>query len=125
LSFKSLTQPLRDILDGVNMIEEFTAGMDFEAFRTNPMAVAAGERKILTFGEAAVRLGREAPSIVPDIPWRQVRDLGNLLRHEYDKVDLAIIWKTVTDDLPELKAAVQRALITPPHSKPESPTPKQ
>lgn len=93
------------------MIEEFTASMDFEAFRSNPMAVAAVERKLLTIGEAAVRLGRDALSLVPEIPWRQVRDLGNLLRHEYDKVDLAIIWKTVTDDLPELKAAVQRALL--------------
>jgi uncharacterized protein with HEPN domain len=123
LSFKSSTQPLRDILDGVNMIEEFTAGMDFEAFLTNPMAVAAVERKLLTIGEAAVRLGREAPSIVPDIPWRQVRDLGNLLRHEYDRVDLSIIWKTVIDDLPELKAAVQRALLARPHSRPEKPSP--
>ena len=105
------------------MIEEFTAGMDFEAFLTNPMAVAAVERKLLTIGEAAVRLGREAPSIVPDIPWRQVRDLGNLLRHEYDRVDLSIIWKTVSDDLPEVKAAVQRALLARPHSRPEKPNP--
>jgi uncharacterized protein with HEPN domain len=35
------------------MIEEFTAEMDFEAFRSNPMAVAAVERKLLTIGEAA------------------------------------------------------------------------
>ncbi len=88
--------------------------MDFDAFRTNPMAIAAVERKLLTIGEAAVRLGREAPSIVPEIPWRQVRDLGNLLRHEYDKVDIAIIWQTVTSDLPALKYAVQRALVAPP-----------
>jgi uncharacterized protein with HEPN domain len=105
------------------MIEEFTAGIDFEAFRANPMAVAAVERKLLTIGEAAVRLGREAPSIVPEVPRRQVRDLGNLLRHEYDKVDLAMIWQTVTDDLPALKAAVQRALILQTQTKPEGPGP--
>jgi uncharacterized protein with HEPN domain len=88
------------------------------------MAVAAVERKLLTIGEAAVRLGREAPSIVPEIPWRPVRDLGNLLRHEYDKVDLTIIWQTVTDDLPGLKAAVQRALIAQPQNISEGPVPK-
>lgn len=100
------------------MIEEFTNGMDFEAFRSNPMAVAAVERKLLTIGEAAVRLGREVPSIIPEIPWRQVRDLGNLLRHEYDKVDLAIIWQTVIDDLAPLRTAVQGALKTLPESRP-------
>jgi uncharacterized protein with HEPN domain len=61
-------------------------------------------------GEAAVRLGREAPLVVPDVPCRQIRDLGNLLRHAYDKVDLEIIWRTVTDDLPPLKAAMLKAL---------------
>jgi len=84
--------------------------MDFEAFRSDPMVVAAVERKLLTIGEAAVRLGRDAPSMIPEVPWRQVRDLGNLLRHEYDKIDLAIIWQTVIDDLPALKTAVQGAL---------------
>lgn len=42
------------------MIEEFTAGMNFEAFRSNPMAVAAVERKLLVISEAAVRIGSEA-----------------------------------------------------------------
>ena len=48
--------------------------------------------------------------IVANVPWRQVRDLGNLLRHAYDKVDLEIIWQTITDDLPPLKTAVFNAL---------------
>jgi len=92
--------------------------MDFEAFRSDPMVVAAVERKLLTIGEAAVRLGRDAPSMIPEVPWRQVRDLGNLLRHEYDKIDLAIIWQTVIDGLPALKTAVQGALTSAPESKP-------
>jgi uncharacterized protein with HEPN domain len=114
LSFKEPTQPLRDILESVRRIEDFTAGMSFEQFREDPKTVAALERKFPVIGEAAVRFGREAPLIVPDVPWRQIRDLGNLLRHAYDKVDLEIIWQTITDDLPPLKAALLRALQTPP-----------
>lgn len=96
------------------MIEDFTLGMSFEQFREDPKTVAAVERKFLVIGEAAVRLGREAAFIVADVPWRQIRDLGNLLRHAYDKVDLEIIWQTITDDLPPLKAAVLKALPSPP-----------
>ena len=43
------------------MIEDFTLGMSFEQFREDPKTVAAVERKFLVIGEAAVRLGREAP----------------------------------------------------------------
>ena len=46
------------------------------------------------------------------MPWREIRDLGNLLRHAYDKVDLEIIWQTITDDLPFLKISVLKALQT-------------
>lgn len=70
------------------MIEEFTFGMDFEAFRSNPMAVAAVERKLLIIGEAAIRLGIEAEQRIPDQPWRAIRGIGNQLRHAYERIDL-------------------------------------
>jgi uncharacterized protein with HEPN domain len=77
--------------------------MGFDRFREDPKTVAAVERKFLVIGEAAVRLGRDAPLLVADVPWRQIRDLGNLLRHAYDKVDLEIIWQTMADDPPPLE----------------------
>ena len=82
---------LREILDAIRMIGEFTAGMDFEAFRSNPMAVAAVERKLLIIAEAGVRLRQDAPALCPDQPWRNIRSMGNWLRHEYDRVDLSLI----------------------------------
>lgn len=52
------------------MTEAFTKVMTFEAFRQDPKTIAAVERKLLVIGEAAVRLGREAPFIVPEVSWR-------------------------------------------------------
>jgi uncharacterized protein with HEPN domain len=92
------------------MIEQFTSGMDFEAFRSNPMAVAAVERKLQVISEAAIRLGMEAERLCPDQPWRDIRGIGNQFRHAYERVDLATVWDPITDDLPPLKAAVTRAL---------------
>jgi len=102
------------------MIEQFTSGMDFEGFRTNPMAVAAVERKLLIISEAAIRLGDEAERRCPDLPWRDIRGIGNQIRHAYERIDLDTIWSAVTDDLPPLKAAVVRALGPPPE-KPKGP----
>ena len=90
------------------MIEQFTSGMDFDAFRSNPMAVSAVERKLQIISEAATRLGSEAEKQAPDQPWRDIRGMGNQLRHAYERVDLETIWNSVTDDLPPLKAAMLR-----------------
>jgi uncharacterized protein with HEPN domain len=66
------------------MIDQFTSGMDFEAFRSNLMAVAAVERKLQIISEAAVRLAEEAERRCPDVPWRDIRGIGNHLRHAYE-----------------------------------------
>ena len=67
---------LRDILEAIEAIDQFRAGMDFEAFSTNPMAIAAVERKLQILSEAAVRLGNWAEQRVPDQPWRDIRGIG-------------------------------------------------
>ena len=95
-----------DILDAIVSIEQFTSGMDFELFSSNPMAVAAIERKLQIISEAATRLGKEAEQRIPGQPWRDIRGIGNQLRHAYERIDRSAIWNTVTDDLPPLKAAL-------------------
>lgn len=47
LPFREPTLPLRDILDGIDMIVQFVRGIDFEAFREDPKTIAAVERKLL------------------------------------------------------------------------------
>jgi hypothetical protein len=56
LPFREPSFSLRDIFEAVNMIEEFTARMDFGAFREDPKTVAAVERKLLVTSGAAIRL---------------------------------------------------------------------
>ncbi len=100
-------QHYQDILDAIESIESFTEGMDFASFRTDPKTVAAVERKLLQIAEAAVRL-RAQP--LPEQPWRNIRGMGNWLRHQYDRISLDTVWSTVTQDLPPLKAIARYAL---------------
>lgn len=81
-----------------------------DAFRADPKTIAAVERKILVISEAAIRLGDQAESLCPGMPWHNIRGIGNWLRHQYDRVDIDTLWNPVTADLPPLKAAVARAL---------------
>jgi uncharacterized protein with HEPN domain len=99
-----------DILDNIARIERFTAGMDFQAFSASEQVTFAVLHALLILSEAARRLGPDAETQVPEQPWRAIRSLGNILRHEYEGVDLNAIWRIVADDLPALKLAVGRAL---------------
>ena len=52
----------------------------------------------------------QAEILCPELPWAQVRALGNMLRHEYDRIDVVRIWLLVEDNLPPLKAGAERVL---------------
>lgn len=52
-------------------------------------------------------LPEEVKATKPHIPWRKVADIGNVLRHEYDDVADAEVWRIVVDDLSTLRSAVQ------------------
>jgi uncharacterized protein with HEPN domain len=110
LPFSDPRLPLSDIREAIAMVQSFTDGMDFEAFRQDPRTVAAVERKLQLISEAAIRLGDEADRLCPGQQWRNIRGLGNWLRHQYDRIDLETIWRTVASDLPPLQAAVGKAL---------------
>ena len=103
------------------MIVEFVRGMDLETFREDPKTIAAVERKLLLISEAAVRLGDDAERLCPGLPWRNIRGLGNWLRHRYDRVDVETVWNTVIDDLPPLRSGVLPVLTAPPESPKDSP----
>jgi uncharacterized protein with HEPN domain len=120
LPFSEASLSLTDILDAIIAIEQFTQDMDLDSFRQDPKTIAAVERKLQVISEAAVRLGEQAEALCPGLPWRDIRGIGNWLRHQYDHVDIETIWNTVTRDLPPLKAAVHRALNSPNPTSSES-----
>jgi uncharacterized protein with HEPN domain len=92
------------------MIEQFTMGMSFEDFRADPKTVAAVERKLQTISEAAIRLGPGAESNWPELPWREIRGIGNWRRHQCERIEFPLLWNTVEQDLPRLKGVALRVL---------------
>jgi len=100
----------QDILDNIVRIERFTAGLNLQTFRENEQALFAVEHALLIISEAAAKLGALAVELCPDIPWADIRGLGNRLRHEYHTVDVVRLWRLVERDLPILKAAAPAAM---------------
>ena len=100
-----------DILENLERIQDYVAGLDREAFGGDTLRRDAVERCLERICEAAFRLGEKAAELAPSQPWGDIRGLGNRLRHAYDRIDLDILWNTVRDRLPSLKADAQQALL--------------
>lgn len=110
LPSKDIAAYLRDILKSIDLIQLFVGQTTFDDFRDDEKTTAAVERKLLIISEAAIRLGMVAEELCPEIPWRDIRGLGNWIRHQYGDVDSGRVWEMVVQDLPPLAAAVTKVL---------------
>ncbi len=99
---------VEDLLEALQKIALYTAGMDEEEFREDPKSIDAVVRNLEILGEATRQLPEEFTARHPDIPWRQIAGLRNRIVHEYFAVDLEIVWQVIRYDLPQLEAQLQR-----------------
>jgi uncharacterized protein with HEPN domain len=101
---------LYDVLENVDRIRSYTEDCTFDRFVEDPKTQDAVERCLLRISEAARKLQGVVELVAPDHPWADVRAIGNVLRHQYDAVDPAIVWQIVETDLEPLRAAVAKAI---------------
>lgn len=103
-------QYLRDIISNIDRIGLHTEDMDFAAYEKSAIAVDAVERCLQRITEAATRLQRIDNHILPMQNFDEMRGFGNRLRHDYGAIDVRIVWDTIEDDLPRLRADCETAL---------------
>ena len=94
---------VEDMLEAVRRIRRYTGGLGYEAFCADEKTVDAVVRNFEVIGEAARHVDDVTAARAPDLPWLDIRDMRNILIHEYFGVDLQTVWKTITDDLPGLE----------------------
>ncbi len=101
---------IRDMIDAAEAIGSFVEGLDLEAFRHDRRTVDAILRNIAVLGEAVRAVPAEIRALRPEIPWTDVADMRNVVVHEYFGVDLDILWRTATEEVPALLDQL-RALV--------------
>ena len=94
---------IRDMLDSLDKAQRFIAGLDYPAFQLDEKTAFAVVRALEIIGEASKMVPELLRKRFPDIPWKSLAGMRDKLIHGYFGVDLDVVWKTVTEDLPVLR----------------------
>ena len=101
---------VRDMRAAAHKALTFVRGMDFQAFAADEKTQFAVIRALEIMGEAAKTVPPEARALYPEIPWREIAGMRDKLVHDYGGVNLAVVWRTLEEDLPSLQKQL-RALL--------------
>lgn len=97
---------LEEMLAAIDAVDGAIDGCSQAAFQAEPFLQLGVERALEIISEAVRHLPEDILATQPSIRWPDVRALGNLIRHEYWRVDSKIVWRIVADDLPLLRASI-------------------
>jgi uncharacterized protein with HEPN domain len=101
---------LWDGLRAGRLIQQFTESLTFEEYLGHLAIPSAVERQFEILGEAARKVSDSFRALHPEIPWRRMIGLRNILAHRYYATDHTLLWKIIHDDLPMVLEQIERLL---------------
>ncbi len=101
---------LEDILEAIGKISRYTVGLSQEAFSKDERTLDAVVRNLEVIGEAIKKVPGKIRSKHPEVEWKKIAGLRDILIHEYFGIDVAIIWDIVQNKLPVLEKQINQIL---------------
>jgi uncharacterized protein with HEPN domain len=101
---------LEDIAEALDRIFEYVQEMEYENWLKDRKTIDAVVRNLEIIGEAAANMPESIQEQFADIPWGKMKGMRNILAHEYFGLDNQVLWKTIQEDLPPLKQALEKLL---------------
>ncbi len=108
---------LLDIANAARLVIEWTTGLERTTFLADRKTQSAVERQLEILGEATKRLSLTLREQHPQIPWRQIAGLRDVLIHRYDDVNPELLWETATVAVPQILPLLEGLLPHPSHSE--------
>jgi uncharacterized protein with HEPN domain len=99
-----------DIIESCGKVRRFIAGMTYEAFVADELTRDAVIRNLEVIGEAAKNLPDEVIGKAPEVEWRKVRGMRDVIAHGYFGLDMKVVWDTAKTKLDKLETAVRKTL---------------
>ena len=104
---RQLSIYFQDIEESIELIEQYSSGINQIDFEANPEKQDAVLRRLAIIGEAIKNIPNEFRAKYPDMPWREAAGLRDVVIHEYFGVSLEVIWNVIIKELPPLKLQIQ------------------
>ena len=101
---------LEDILEAIRRVFLYVEGLEYAQFVDDTMRVDAVTRNMQIIGEATRHLPSDLKALYSHIEWKDIVGLRNIVTHSYFSVNLPIVWRTIEEDLPVLRDAVEKML---------------
>jgi uncharacterized protein with HEPN domain len=101
---------LQDMVNYADDATNFVADLDFATFEQDKRTHYAVVRAVEVIGEAAKNIPQSLKAQYPNIAWRSIAGMRDKVIHQYFGVDLQVLWDTVHQDIPPLKAAIAQVL---------------
>ncbi len=104
---------LSHVIDAINRIDAYVGTMDKASFLTTSLVQDAVIRNLEIIGEACNNVRKHDPLFAqahPEVPWSDAIGNRNALSHGYFSVDCALVWTTVTNDLPAMRRTIETLL---------------
>ena len=101
---------LDDIQTAMSRIAEYIEGYDFDQFKKDYKTIDAVIRNFEIIGEASKKLDDKIKEKYPNIPWKEMYYLRNMISHEYFGVDYEILWDIAVNYLPENKIQIDQII---------------
>lgn len=98
-------------LESIGLIDAYILGFDLSAFLADRKTQDAVIRNLEIIGQALKDFGVDALARNrPDMPWREIAGMRNVLAHDYLGVDPEMVWSTVEKDIQPLRVALEKLL---------------
>ena len=101
---------LEDMLNALSRIEEYTHDIEYEDFINSHLIQDGIIRQLEILGEASKRIPVSVRDRHPEIPWRAMAGMRDKMIHEYAGVDMDVVWKVATVNIPEDKQKIMKIL---------------
>ncbi|MEM4204145.1 MAG: DUF86 domain-containing protein [Candidatus Methanomethylicaceae archaeon] len=111
MQYERLHSLPEDILAAIESIEAFIVGMDLDTFQTDDKTTSAVMRKLEIIGEAVKQIPDEVRQKHSQVPWKEMAGMRDKLIHFYFGVDYHLVWKAITERLPQVKQEIQKVLL--------------